>query len=108
VILFLYVDRLFLTRDEKLITECKRKIVSKFDMKDLGIMHCLWAWQKPDEIFLSQGKYVVEILKIFIMMDCKSMPTSMVTNLKLLNDTSLETVDVTIYKQMIGQIYTLR
>jgi hypothetical protein len=41
------------------------------------------------------------------MMDCKSMPTLMVTNLKLLSDTSLETVDVTMYMQMIGMLMFL-
>ena len=39
VILLLYVDDLFLTREEKLITECKKKLTSKFEMKDLGLMH---------------------------------------------------------------------
>jgi hypothetical protein len=94
----LYVDDLFLTGDEKLITECKINLASEFEMKDLGMMHYflgLEVWRKPDEIFLCQGKYAVEILKRFDMMDCKSMPTSMVTNLKLLSDTSSETVDVT-------------
>jgi hypothetical protein len=78
VILLLYVDDLFLTGDENLITECKRNLAYEFEMKDLGMMHYflgLEVWQKPDEIFLCQGKYVVEILKRFDMMDCKSMPT---------------------------------
>jgi hypothetical protein len=39
VILLLYVDDLFLTREEKLITECKKKLAAKFEMKDLGLMH---------------------------------------------------------------------
>jgi hypothetical protein len=33
-------------------------------MKDLGMMHYflgLEVWQRPDEIFLNQGKYAVEI-----------------------------------------------
>jgi hypothetical protein len=110
VILLLYVDDLFLTGDEKLITECKRKLASEFEMKDLGMMHYflgLEVWQKPDEIFLCQGKYAVEILKRFDMMDCKSMPTPMVTNLKLLSDTSSEIVDVTMYRQMIGSLMYL-
>jgi hypothetical protein len=67
----------------------------------------LEVWQKPDEIFLNQGKYVVEILKRFRMMDCKSMPTLMVTNLKLLSDTSSETVVATMYRQMIGLLMYL-
>jgi hypothetical protein len=39
VILLLYVDDLYLTGEEKLITECKKKLVAKFEMKDLGPMH---------------------------------------------------------------------
>jgi hypothetical protein len=110
VILLLYVDDLFLTGDEKLITESKRKLAAEFEMKDLGMMHYflgLEVWQRPSEIFLNQGKYVVEILKRFRMMDCKAMPTPMVTNLKLLSDTSSETVDATMYRQMIGSLMYL-
>jgi hypothetical protein len=79
-------------------------------MKDMGMMHYFWGlevWQKPDEIFLCQVKYAVEILKRFDMMDCKSIPTPMVMNLKLLSDTSSETVDVTTYRQMIGLLMYL-
>jgi hypothetical protein len=39
VILLLYVDDLFLTRKEKLITDCKKKLDAEFEMKDLGLMH---------------------------------------------------------------------
>ena len=42
----------------------KRKLAAEFEMKDLGPMHYflgLEVWQKPDEIMVSQGKYVVEI-----------------------------------------------
>ena len=101
MILLLYVDDIFLTGKEKLISECKKKLATKFEMKDLGTMHYflgLEVWQFPDEIFLNQGKYTVEILKIFGMLDCKEIKTLMVTNLKLLNDDSLERMDVTLYK----------
>jgi hypothetical protein len=98
VILLLYVDDLFLTRNEKLITNCKKKLASEFEMKDLGQMHYflgLEVWQNQGEICLSQGKYVVEILKKFGMMDCKSITTPMTTNPKLLCDTSSKIVDAT-------------
>jgi hypothetical protein len=110
VILLLYVDDLFLTGNEKLITDCKKKLASEFEMKDLGQMHYflgLEVWQNPGEICLSQGKYVVEILKRFGMMDCKSMTTPMTTNPKLLCDTSSEIVDATLYRQMIGSLMYL-
>jgi hypothetical protein len=110
VILLLYVDDLFLTGEEKLITETKRKLDVEFEMKYLSMMHYflgLEVWQRPSEIFLNQGKYAIEILKRFRMMDCKAMPTPMVTNMKLLSDTSSETVDATMYKHMIGLLMYL-
>ena len=37
-------------------------------------------------------------------MDCKSMTTLMTTNVKLLSDTSSETMDATLYRHMIGSL----
>jgi len=56
LILVLYVDDLFLTGANPFIHKCKREMASEFEMKD----QVLEVWQKPREIFLSQGKYVVE------------------------------------------------
>jgi hypothetical protein len=39
VIFILYVDDLFLTGKENLITDCKKKLDVEFEMKDLGLMH---------------------------------------------------------------------
>lgn len=39
VILLLYVDNLFLIGVKPLIIQCKKQLASKFDMKDLGLMH---------------------------------------------------------------------
>jgi hypothetical protein len=39
LILVLYIDDLFLTDTESLIVECKYALASKFEMKDLGMMH---------------------------------------------------------------------
>jgi hypothetical protein len=110
VILLLYVDDLFLTGEEKLITECKKKLAAEFEMKDLGLMHYflgLEVWQTPEKIFLNQGKYAVEILKRFDMLECKSMNTPMETKLKLLVDTSSELVDATLYRQIIRSLMYL-
>ena len=56
LILFIYVDDLFLTRSEPLMIEFKRKIAFEFEIKDLGLMHYFLGnevWQRPGEIFLS-------------------------------------------------------
>ena len=60
-----------------------------------------------DAISLRQGKYAVEILKRFGMMDCKAMTTPMESNLKLLRFSSLELVDAMMYHQMIGSLMYL-
>ena len=39
LILVLYVNGLFLTKNEKLIIWCKKKLAFEFEMKDLGLMH---------------------------------------------------------------------
>ena len=59
----------------------------------------LEVWQSPEGIFLNQGKYVVEILEIFDMLDCKSMATPMETNMNLFFDESSGLVDMTQYIQ---------
>ena len=64
------------------------------------------VWQSADGIFLGQGKYAVEILKRFRMMD--SMTTPMASNMNLLSDASSETIDATMYCQMIGSLMYLR
>ena len=54
-------------------------------------------WQSEDGIFLGKGKYAVEILKRFRMLNCKSMATRMAPNLKLMSYVSSNKVDATMY-----------
>ena len=100
IILLLYVDELFLIWNEKQIVECTKKLAEEFEMKYLGLMQYflgLEVWQIPEGIFINHGKYAMEILKIFNMVDCKAMDKNMDTSLKLLSDESSELVDVTQY-----------
>jgi hypothetical protein len=60
-------------------------------MKDLGMMHYLLGlevWKRTEEIFMSQGKYKVEILKKFGMLNLKLVATLVVMNLKKLSVSS--------------------
>ena len=102
LILVLYVDDLFLTRNEKLIIWCKKKLASEFEMKDLGLMHYflgLEVWQRQKETFLGQGKYTIDILKRFGMLDCKSIATPMDASLKKMRDSASYSnlIDPTMY-----------
>jgi hypothetical protein len=106
------VDDLFLKGEENLIAQAKRELLTKFEMKDLGLMHYflgLEVWQKPGEIFLSQSKYAVDVLHRFGMIDCKFMSTSMISNLKKLQDQVIGTdpEDPTLYWQIIGSLMYL-
>ena len=110
VILLLYVDDLSVIGVDGLITDTKRNLASEFKMKDLGMMHYflgMEVWQNADGISLGQGKYAVDILKRFGMMDYKAMTTPMASNLKLLSDASSKSVDATMYRQMIGSLIYL-
>lgn len=78
LIIVLYVDDLILTGDDQLIMSCKEDLTREFEMKDMGLMHYflgMEVWQKDGELFVSQGKYAHEILRIFHMEKCKPMQT---------------------------------
>ena len=70
-------------------------------MKYLGMMHYFLRMdvcKNADGIFLGEGKYIVEFMKRFKMMDCKEIDTPMESNLKLLCDASSKLVDATMYR----------
>ena len=79
-------------------------------MKYLGLMHYylgLEVWQKHSEVFLGQGKYAVNILQKFGMMDFKSMDTPMTTNTRKVRDSNSDPVDPSLYRQLIGSLMYL-
>eukprot|EP00253_Pinus_taeda_P027302 PITA_27302 len=112
LILVLYVDDLFLIGDDPLIHRCKRELASKFEMKDLGLMHyflALEVWQKPGEIFLSQRKYIVKLLESCGMVDFKSVTSLMELNFKKLCGSVAEPGLTNPYKycQLVGDLIFL-
>jgi len=60
---------------ESLVREFKSCMMGKFDMSDLGLLHYfldLDVNQNKDNIFISQKKYDIDLLKKFGMLNCKS------------------------------------
>ena len=101
-ILLLYMDDLFGTVEGKLILDSKGKLVTEFELEDLGILHNFLdheVWQKPIEIMVSQGKNAMKILKRFRTMDWESMTMPMTMDF---GDTTSRRVDANLYMQMIG------
>jgi hypothetical protein len=59
LVLVMYVDVLILKGgNEKLIAWCKWELASKFDTKDINLMHYFWGveiWKGIGEVFLVKG-----------------------------------------------------
>ncbi|GKE95108.1 uncharacterized mitochondrial protein-like protein, partial [Tanacetum coccineum] len=76
-------------------------------MGELTFFLGLQVKQKEDGIFLSQDKYVTEILKKFGFTNVKTASTPMETQKPLLKDEDGEEVDVHLYRSMIGSLMYL-
>ncbi|GKE05718.1 hypothetical protein Tco_1397736, partial [Tanacetum coccineum] len=63
--------------------------------------------QKEDGIFISQGKYVAEILKKFDFASVKTASTLIETQKPLVKDEEAADVDVHLYRSMIGSLMYL-
>jgi hypothetical protein len=66
----------------------------------LGLQIC----QRNQGIFISQTKYIREMLKRFRMEDCKPVITPMQTNCKLRKDDDSKSTDQRQYRSMIGNL----
>ena len=108
VLISLYVDDLIITRNlEKLISGIKKQMSQVFEMKNLGELHyCLGleVWKNVGQTFVSQGKYVREVLKKFKMNQCKVSYVPMQQNKKLYCDDGSKEVNENMYKQMVGTL----
>ncbi|GKE82732.1 putative ribonuclease H-like domain-containing protein, partial [Tanacetum coccineum] len=96
--------------EEELCTEFEKLMHEKFQMSSMGELTFflgLQVKQKEDGIFISQDKYVAEILKKFGYTEVKSASTPMETQKPLLKDEDGEEVDVHMYRSMIGSLMYL-
>nr|GFB80384.1 hypothetical protein [Tanacetum cinerariifolium] len=76
-------------------------------MDELTFFLGLQVKQKQDGLFISQDKYVADILRKFGLTDGKSASTPIDTKNPLLKDPDGEDVDVHIYSAMIGSLMYL-
>nr|GEW04742.1 hypothetical protein [Tanacetum cinerariifolium] len=83
----------------------RRGIIDKtfFIKNDKGLQ----VMQKDDGIFISQYKYVADILKKFDFSSVKTTSTLIETNKALLKDEEAKDVDVHLYRSMIGSLMYL-
>ncbi|GJZ24203.1 retrovirus-related pol polyprotein from transposon TNT 1-94 [Tanacetum coccineum] len=83
---------------------------SRFQMSSMGELTFflgLQVKQKEDGIFISQDKYVAEILKKFDFVSVKTASTPIETQKPLVKDEEASDVDVHLYRSMIGSLMYL-
>ncbi|GJR84937.1 putative ribonuclease H-like domain-containing protein [Tanacetum coccineum] len=106
-----YVDDIIFGSTKKsLCDEFEGLMHKRFQMSSMGELTFflgLQVQQKEDGIFISQDKYVAEILKKFDFATVKTASTPIETNKALVKDEEAEAVDVHLYRSMIGSLMYL-
>ncbi|GKB24308.1 putative ribonuclease H-like domain-containing protein [Tanacetum coccineum] len=87
--------------------ECMHKRFQMSSMGELTFFLGLQVKQQPDGIFISQNKYVVDILKKFDFWSIRTATTPIESNKPLVKDEDGVDVDVYVYKSMIGSLMYL-
>nr|GEV14204.1 hypothetical protein [Tanacetum cinerariifolium] len=96
---------------KEMCTEFEKMMHKKFQMSSMGELAFflgLQVTQKDGGIFISQDKYVDEILKKFGFLTVKTTSTPMETSKPLMKDGNAEDVDVHLYRSMIGLLIIFR
>jgi hypothetical protein len=106
LIIEVYVDDIiFGSDDDRLSQNFSKDMQSEFEMSLLGELNFflgLQISQLDEGIFISQTKYIKEMLKKFGMEDCKPVSTPMVIGCKLRKDDESKEEDQRLYRSMIG------
>ncbi|XP_028098760.1 uncharacterized protein LOC114298399 [Camellia sinensis] len=111
LIVCLYVDDIIYTgNNSAMFDDFKQSMMIEFEMFDLGLMHYflgIEVAQTSAGIFISQKKYVREMLDKFQMANCNSVTTPVEHGFKLIKDHEGRKVDNTLYKQIVGSLMYL-
>nr|GEV33335.1 putative ribonuclease H-like domain-containing protein [Tanacetum cinerariifolium] len=107
----IYVDDIIFGATNKALCKSFKKLMKdRFQMSSMGELTFflgLQVKQKKDGIFISQDKYVAEILRKFGLTEGKSASTPIDAEKPLLKDSNGEDVDVHTYRSMIGSLMYL-
>ncbi|GKD01910.1 putative ribonuclease H-like domain-containing protein [Tanacetum coccineum] len=111
ILVQVYVDDIIFGSTKKSwCDEFEALMKSRFQMSSMGELTFflgLQVKQKADGIFISQDKYVAEILKKFDFVNVKTASTPIETQKPLVKDEEASDVDVHLYRSMIGSLMYL-
>ncbi|GJS05605.1 putative ribonuclease H-like domain-containing protein [Tanacetum coccineum] len=103
-------DIIFGSTKKSLCDEFEGLIHKRFQMSSMGELTFflgLQVQQKNDGIFIIQDKYVADILKKFDFATVKTTSTPMESNKALIKDEEADSMDVHLYRSMIGSLMYL-
>ncbi|GKA81393.1 putative ribonuclease H-like domain-containing protein [Tanacetum coccineum] len=103
-------DIIFGSTKKSLCDEFKGLMHKRFQMSSMGELTFflgLQVQQKKDGIFISQDKYVADILKKFDFATMKTASTPMEPNKALIKDEEANSVDVNLYRSLIESLMYL-
>jgi hypothetical protein len=107
----IYVDDIiFGSTNKSTCEEFSRIMIQKFEMSMMGELKYFLGFQikqLQEGTFISQTKYIQDILKKFGMKNAKTIKTPMGTNVHLNLDTGGKSVDQKVYRSMIGSLLYL-
>lgn len=105
-----YVDDILLTGSDSLaLTSCIRNLDTQFALKTLGSVNYFLgfeAYRDTSSLYLTQSKYVIDLLKKAAMSDCKPCSTPIVAGLSL-TDEGESFSNPALYRTLIGSLQYL-
>ena len=107
----MYVDEMVIAgNNDVAIQELKQHLNNHFHMNNLGQLRYflgLKIARSEEGIFISQRKYVLDLLQEAGMRTCNSLKFPRTPNLKLMSDTSKYMENPKQYRRLIGQLIYL-
>ena len=111
ILVQIYVDDIiFRSTDEILCKKFAKIMQNKYKMSMMGDLTYFLGWQVKqvrDEIFISQTKYVYDLLKKFELTNYSSTKTPMITTTKLELHTKTSKLEISSYRGMVGSLLYL-
>jgi len=111
LIVVLYVDDVIFTgNDDHLIENFKTVMKEEFEMTNMGLLRYFLGIEvdkNQNGVFISQEKYVNEVLERFNMQESKVAITPTMMGLKLSKEDSSKDFDPSLYKSIVGSLMYL-
>ncbi|KAJ0440582.1 putative RNA-directed DNA polymerase [Helianthus annuus] len=109
--LIIYVDDMIITgSDKEEIAQLRENLFKEFEMKDLGGLKYflgIEVLRSQGRIFISQKKYILDLLVETGMVDCKPVDTPIIVNHNLKISEGAKPADKERYQRLVGKLIYL-